>query len=134
MTKPTRSPRACADQLTIVWKRSERSKYARSHMRKTTEFGMSQYRKPYLAQRSALQGYRWCQIWQILPKITLSQKICQFFWQYFLWQKFAIFERPIVTMNINKIYLHTKTLESAAQIICLNMIYCLRNCCSVSFD
>ena len=32
--------------------------------------------------------------------------------------KFAIFERPIVTMNINNIYqLDTKTLEGTAQIM-----------------
>jgi len=30
--------------------------------------------------------------------------------------------------------LETGLLESTAQIISLNMIYCLRNCCSVSFD
>jgi len=43
-----------------------------------------------------------------------------------------------VTININQIYqINTKTLESIAQIICLNMIYRLRyccNCCGVSFD
>jgi len=47
---------------------------------------------------------RWCQIRQILPKITVFQNICQFLWQYFLMPKICYFERPIVTIKINKIY------------------------------
>jgi len=37
---------------------------------------------------------RWCQIWQKLPKITVFQKVCQLFWQYFVCQIFAIFKIP----------------------------------------
>jgi len=56
---------------------------------------------------------RRCQIWQILPKITLPKKLTDFCWQYFLCQKFAIFEKLIVTIDINKIYqINTKTLET----------------------
>ena len=41
-----------------------------------------------------------------------------------------MFERPVVTFNINKIYqINAKTLESTTRIglICLNMIHCLNN-------
>jgi len=53
-----------------------------------------------------------------------------FFGNIFLMPKFAIFQIPGVFINFNKIYeINIQTLESAAQIICLNMIYCLRKCC-----
>jgi len=40
------------------------------------------------------------------------------FWQYFKCQKFAIFQTPIMTININKFYhINTTALESTAQIM-----------------
>jgi len=42
---------------------------------------------------------RWCQIWQILPKVTIFQKICRLFWQYFYDKFLPFFEIPIASVG-----------------------------------
>ena len=62
-----------------------------------------------------------CQMVPHLPNIAKNHsfpKHLPIFLAIFFMPKFAIFERPIVTMNINNIYqLDTKTLEGTAQIM-----------------
>jgi len=60
-----------------------------------------------------------------LPKITVFEKFANFLAK-FQCHKFDIFEIPIVTINIKKIYqINIKTSESTDQIKYLNMIYLL---------
>jgi len=51
------------------------------------------------------------------------KKLPIYFGNTFQSQKFAISETPVMTFIINKMYqINSKTLESTAQIICLNVI------------
>jgi len=45
---------------------------------------------------------RWCQIWQILPKITLFQKICQLFLGIFFMPKICLFWRTNIVTMMNR--------------------------------